>query len=103
MIFVNNISSRHIILIDQRVCFYYLKKNYDNKINQHLKKIKQLFKFKFFKFFIFDHDNYFRNIDKNVFKFIEIDDAQKIFVYKFQILFFRECFCDAIDMSVLVH
>ena len=57
----------------------------------------------FLYFFIFDYDNYLININENVFRLVEIDDAQKKFVDKFQISFFRECFCDAIDMNVFVH
>ena len=37
------------------------------------------------------------------FRLVEIDDAQKKFVDKFQISFFRECFCDVININVFVH
>ena len=47
------------------------------------KKKKQLFEFIFFTFFIFNHDDYFIDVDKNIFRFVEIDDAQKKFVDKF--------------------
>ena len=43
------------------------------------------------------------NVDKNVFRLVKINDTQKEFVNNFQISFFREYFCDAIDMSVFVH
>ena len=47
--------------------------------------------------------NYFINVNENIFRFVEIDDAQKKIVDRFQILFFRECFCDAIHMNVFVY